>query len=117
MEKHTIHYDTFIRVTRAISESKDPEEVVLITTESVKSALNVKGCSIFLVNKKTKELELAASFGLSDKYLKKGPLNFTMTDEEDGNLIYHVAKEYVNQLNKELNEVYQELEDRQLIGS
>lgn len=76
MEKHFIHYETFLRVTRAISESKDPEEVVLMTAESVKSALGVKGCSIFLINRKTNELELAASFGLSETYLQKGPVNY-----------------------------------------
>jgi len=47
--------------------------------------------------------------------LKKGPFNFTMVEKEDGDLIYHVAKEYVKQLNTELSEVYQELEHNQLL--
>ena len=76
MEKHALHYETFIRVTRSISESKDPEEVVLMTVESVKTALNVKGCAIFLINRKTNVLELAASHGLSREYLNKGPINY-----------------------------------------
>lgn len=76
MEKHMIHYDTFIRVTRAISESKDPEEVVLIATESIKTAFKAKGSAIFLVDNKTKELALAGSFGLSEQYLKKGPIHY-----------------------------------------
>jgi len=71
-----IHYDTFINVTRAISQSRNPEEVVLMATESIKTAFNVKGCSIFLVNNKTKELELAASYGLSRNYLQKGPIHY-----------------------------------------
>ena len=74
MEAHVMHYETLIRVTEAISKSKDPEEVVLLTVESVKTALDVKGCSIFLINKKTKELELAASHGLSKNYISKGPI-------------------------------------------
>jgi signal transduction protein with GAF and PtsI domain len=76
MEKHMIHYDTFIRVTRAISQSRDPEEVVLIATESIKTAFKVKGCAIFLVDNKTNELHLAGSFGLSDTYLQKGPIHY-----------------------------------------
>ena len=48
-------------------------------------------------------------------HLKKGPLKFTMTKEEDGDLIYQVAKEYIIQLNNELSEVYQELEHNQLL--
>lgn len=74
MEKHMMHYETLLKVTNAISQSKDPEEVVLIATDSVKTALNAKGCSIFLINKKTKEIELAASFGLSQNYINKGPI-------------------------------------------
>jgi len=82
MKKHAIHYETLLRVTRAISESKDPEEVVLMTVESVKTALDVKGCAVFLINKKTDELELAASYGLSEKYLKKGPINYMKSIRE-----------------------------------
>jgi signal transduction protein with GAF and PtsI domain len=82
MKKHAIHYETLLRVARAISESKDPEEVVLMTAESVKTALNVKGCSVFLINRKTNELELAASYGLSEKYLRKGPVNYMQSIRE-----------------------------------
>ena len=82
MEKHVIHYETFLKVTRAISESKDPEEVVLMTAESVRTALGAKGCSIFLINRKTNELELAASYGLSDTYLQKGPINYMQSIRE-----------------------------------
>ena len=76
MESHTMYYDKLIRVLGAISECKDPEEVALITAESVKTALNAKGCSVFLVNRDTRELGLAASFGLSDEYLNKGPVRY-----------------------------------------
>lgn len=48
-------------------------------------------------------------------HLKNGPFKFNMEEKDDGDLIYYVAKEYVNQLNKELNEVYQELGSHQLI--
>jgi len=82
MENHTIYYDTIIRLTTAISQCKDPEEVALITAESVKTAFNAKGCSIFLVNRETRELGLVASFGLSDEYLNKGPIHFMQTIKE-----------------------------------
>ena len=75
MEKKIINYETMLKVARAISHSKDPEEVALMTVESIKTALNVKGCSLFLFNRKTDELELATSFGLSDEYLNKGPVS------------------------------------------
>ncbi len=75
MKKQIINYETLLKVTHAISHSKDPEEVVLLTTESIKSVLGVKGCAVFLINRKTDELEIAASYGLSDEYLNKGPIS------------------------------------------
>lgn len=75
MKKKVINYETMLKVAKAISHSKDPEEVALMTVESIKSALGVKGCSLFLFNRKSNELELATSFGLSDEYLSKGPVS------------------------------------------
>jgi GAF domain-containing protein len=75
MKKQLINYQTLLDVTRAISHSKDPEEVVLMTVEAITHALKVKGCSIFLINRKTNELEVAASFGLSEEYMNKGPVS------------------------------------------
>jgi len=75
MQKQLINYETLLKVTKVISHSRNPEEVVLITVESIKTALDVKGCSVFLINRKTDELEVAASFGLSDEYINKGPVS------------------------------------------
>ena len=75
MKKQLINYETMIRITKGISHSRDPEEVVLITVEGIKTALDAKGCALFLVNRKTHELEMAASYGLSNKYINKGPLS------------------------------------------
>ena len=75
MKKEVINYETLIKITGAISSMRDPEEVVLVTVESIKTALNVKGCTLFLINRKTDELKIAASYGLSDDYLNKGPIS------------------------------------------
>ncbi len=75
MKKQLVNYETLLKVTKAISHSKDPEEVVLLTVDSIKTTLDVKGCAVFLINRKTDELELAASYGLSDEYLDKGPVS------------------------------------------
>ncbi len=75
MERRIINYETLIKIHKTISHSKDPEEVVLMTVEGIKTALGVKGCALFLINRKTNELEVAASYGLSNEYLNKGPLS------------------------------------------
>lgn len=95
MNKNLLNYETLLKITNAISHSKDPEEVVLMTVESISRALNVKGCAVFLINRKTGEFELAADYGLSDEYLNKGPLSAlkSIADSlEDGPVaIYDVA--------------------------
>ncbi len=75
MGNMTLNYETLIKVTRSLSKSKDPEKVIRMTVESVKTALGLKGCALFLINKKSKELEVAASTGLSDDYLNKGTVS------------------------------------------
>ncbi len=75
MKKQLLNYETLLKVTKAISHSKDPQEVVLMTVDSIKTALDAKGCTVFLINKNTHELEVAASFGLSDEYINKGPVS------------------------------------------
>ena len=70
-----INYESLIRITKAISMFRDPEEIVLITVEGVTHALNVKGCALFLFSMKSDELKLASSYGLSDEYLDKGPVS------------------------------------------
>ena len=75
MDKPTVNYETLIRITKAISMIRDPEEIVLITVEGVTHALNVKSCTLFLFSPRSHELKLAGSYGLSDEYLDKGPIS------------------------------------------
>lgn len=75
MGKPIITYESLIRITKAISMIRDPEEIVLITVEGVTHALKVKACTLFLFSAKSAELKLAASYGLSDEYLDKGPVS------------------------------------------
>lgn len=75
MEKPVITYESLIRITKAISMLRDPEEIILITVEGVTSALKVKGCALLLFSPKSDELKLAGSYGLSREYLEKGPVS------------------------------------------
>ncbi len=108
MEKQIKNYETMLRVAKSISHSKDPEEVALMTVDSIKTALGVKGCSLFLFNRKTNELELATSFGLSDEYINKGPvsaLRSVAQSLEDGPVaIYDVMDDPRIQYPKEAHE-------------
>lgn len=75
MKNLTLNYETLIKVTRSLSKSKDPEKIIQMTVESIRSALGLKGCALLLINQKSKELEVAASTGLSTDYLNKGTVS------------------------------------------
>lgn len=75
MKKEILNYETLLKVTKTMSMSRDPEKVVQTTVQSVKETLDIKGCALFLINRETNELEVAASSGLSSGYLGKGPVS------------------------------------------
>ncbi len=75
MEKPIVNYESLIRITKAISTIRDPEEIVLIAVEGITHALNVKGCTLFLFSAKHHELKVVGSYGLSDEYIDKGPVS------------------------------------------
>lgn len=73
--REQLNYETLLRVANIISHSKKPEEVALMTVEGITSALDIKGCALFLLNQATDELKVAASYGLSEEYLNKGTVS------------------------------------------
>jgi GAF domain-containing protein len=75
MEDTQLQYFRLFRdVSKAVNSSLDVAEVLKLITENTAAALNVKACTIFLLDKARKILEARASHGLSDSYLKKGPV-------------------------------------------
>ena len=75
MKNLRLNYETLIKITRSLTQSKKTEEIIQMTVKSIKSALDIKGCTLFLVNRGTNELEVAASTGLSREYLNKGAIS------------------------------------------
>jgi GAF domain-containing protein len=75
MAEPIVNYESLIRITKAISTIRDPEEIVLIAVEGVTHALEVKGCALFLFSESSADLKLAGSYGLSEEYLNKGPVS------------------------------------------
>ncbi len=75
MKNLQLNYETLIKITKSLSKSKDPEEIIRMTVKSLQSSLGIKGCALFLINTQTKDLEVAASAGLSDEYLNKGTVS------------------------------------------
>lgn len=75
MDSVKTNYEMLVKITKAISTIREPEDIVLITVEGLTHALKVKGCALFLISPGSDELKLAGSFGLSQDYLNKGPIS------------------------------------------
>ena len=75
MKNLRLNYETLIKITRSLTQSRNTEEIIQLTVKSIKSALNIKGCTLFLINRSSNELEVAASTGLSKEYLNKGAIS------------------------------------------
>ena len=65
----------FKDVCKKINSSLDIREVLNSITENTVKTLNVKGCTIFLLDQMEKKLKISSSDGLSEVYLNKGPVD------------------------------------------
>ena len=61
-------------VAKRISSSLSADEVPKAIVESTAHAVNAKGCSLLLLSSDKKQLKHSATYGLSDWFVKKGPL-------------------------------------------
>ncbi|HPJ95520.1 MAG TPA: GAF domain-containing protein [Deltaproteobacteria bacterium] len=59
----------------SMNASFDVKEIMNILTQDVARAFGVKAVSVRLLDKEKKILQLVASYGLSEKYLSKGPIS------------------------------------------
>jgi len=73
--ENRITIDLFKAVTRAVAHSEDLDVMTNHLAQLLTASLDIKGCAFFVLNAVTEELEILASFGLSAKYLTKGPLS------------------------------------------
>jgi len=73
IEKIRENAKLFYNLASRINSTLDVKEIFHSLSEDMASALGVKAASIRLIDKDRKTLELVASYGLSEKYLAKGP--------------------------------------------
>lgn len=69
-----IDINIFKVVFRAIAHSDNLEIMANRLAQLLVAALEIKGCTIFVLDPDSEELEVLASFGLSMGYLNKGPI-------------------------------------------
>jgi GAF domain-containing protein len=75
---------TLLNIAKALTSARNLPAVLNYVVSSIANLFRAKACSIRLINEANKTLELAAAFGLSDHYLKKGPVEIekSLVDKE-----------------------------------
>jgi len=68
-------YRSLYEIATAVNSVRIPEGVLDSMAKTVTEALEAKGCSIMLLSADRKALLRTAAYGLSDQYLRKGPLS------------------------------------------
>lgn len=66
-------FRTLHEAVRAILSTLDSREAMQLIVDRVTAIMGVKACALRLINETTRELELLASRGLSERFLHKGP--------------------------------------------
>ncbi len=68
-------FGVFSRITRELSSALDVGEILDHIARQTAEATGAKGCAVRVLNEKTRLFELSAVWGLSQEYLKKGPVD------------------------------------------
>lgn len=71
---HQNFFRTFRDIMKRVSTSRRSMGVLHDITEAVARSMGVKGSAMFLLDRRRRVLEVVSSYGLSDQYLKKGPV-------------------------------------------
>ena len=65
----------FYKLAANINATLDVKEIMHILSSDVAEAIGVKAASVRLLDEEKERLELVASYGLSEKFLEKGPIS------------------------------------------
>ncbi len=71
---HKDYYTALYQAALTISSSLDLNQVLRDIVKSITDAMQVKACGLRLLDSRTGQLQIAATYGLSRDYLAKGPV-------------------------------------------
>ncbi|MBM4168138.1 MAG: GAF domain-containing protein [Ignavibacteria bacterium] len=80
--KEMEYLKSFKDVCKKINSSLDYGEVLDVIAENTVRLLGVKACSIYLLDQDRKQWRVSASHGLSDAYIRKGPISLEKSISE-----------------------------------
>jgi len=73
--KEMLYFKLFREVCRKINESSDLSKILILITENATQMLNLKGCTLYLLDRHDKTLKVGFSYGMSKAYINKGPVD------------------------------------------
>lgn len=84
--KETCYFQALYDVVVAVNSSLEPQEVLKAVVGEAAAATGAKGCSILLLSPDRRELRHTVSYGLSDRFLAKGPVmvDLSMSESLEG---------------------------------
>ena len=110
MEAKELRYlKLFISVCKSINSTLNLKEVLDLTTKNLVKVSDVKTCTVFILDRRSANLEVGATYGLSKAYLGKGRLDAdkSIADSLRGNpaMVYDVQNDpriqYPNEARRE----------------
>ena len=98
ISKEKEYLRVFEEVTKAVSFSLRPQDVLDMIVKKIPEVMNVKAATVRLLDHTGEKLKIAAAYGLSEKYLNKGPVdaekNVTEALKENPVAIYDVSTDH-----------------------
>ena len=69
------YYQSLYEIAAAVNSAHNPDDVLHSIVETIAKAVDAKGCSLMLLSPDKKLLLHTTAYGLSDWYVRKGPVS------------------------------------------
>lgn len=97
-----------LEVSKAVNSALDVKKVLHLLVKTATTALDIKAAAVRLLDEKRQQMELVASYGLSERYITKGPVGAdrSITEVMTGKAVsvYDVAQDPTAVYPKEMAE-------------
>jgi GAF domain-containing protein len=74
LKRRLAQSEALVEISKALTSSLKPQEVFNAIAKTTTEAMEMMGCIVRLLDEKREKLEFVASYGLSEEYLRKGPI-------------------------------------------
>jgi len=75
LQRRLAETETLVEISKILTSSLKPQEVFNTIAKTATEAMKMKGCIVRLMDEKHEKLEAVAAYGLSEDFLRKGPVH------------------------------------------